>query len=237
MNATVPGTLPSAACDVFEALATRRSIRAFLRDAPVDRATIEQILTLAARAPSGSNMQPWKVHVVTGAALKRLSARVMQAHESGGDGNEEEYPYYPRQWIEPYLSRRRKIGKDLYAATCVARGDTSAMARQLGRNYLFFDAPVGLVVCIDRHLEIGSWLDLGAFLMGIMVAARGFGLHTCPQQAFARYHRLIRPELRIAEAEIVVCGMAVGHALEGAPENRLITERAPVQEFATFHEA
>lgn len=237
MSCAALGPLPRAVCDAFEALATRRSIRAFRHDAPVDRAMIEQILALAARAPSGSNIQPWKVHVVTGAARDRLSARVMQAHESGGGGHEEEYAYYPGEWVEPYLSRRRRLGKDLYALTGVARGDVAAMARQLGRNFLFFDAPVGLVVCIDRRLELGSWLDLGTFLMGIMVAARGFGLHTCPQQAFARYHRIIRSELVIPEAEYVVCGMAIGYAQDEARENRLVTERAPLHEFATFHES
>jgi nitroreductase len=237
VNARTPGALPPARCDAFAALATRRSVRAFRPDEPVDRATIEQILALAARAPSGSNLQPWKVHVLAGAARARFCARVMQAHENGGEGHEEEYAYYPREWFEPYLSRRRKLGKDLYTLTGVARGDVTATKRQLGRNYLFFDAPVGLMICIDRRLEVGSWLDLGAFLMGIMVAARGVGLHTCPQQAFARYHRLIRAELGIPEHEVVVCGMAIGYEDTAAAESRLVTERTPVAEFATFHES
>ncbi len=222
-------------CDALEALATRRSVRAFHPDRPVERATVERILALAARAPSGSNTQPWKVRVVAGRVRDRLCARILEAHAQGGAGHEEEYPYYPRTWFEPYLSRRRKLGKDLYTLTGVPRGDVAAMQRQLARNYVFFDAPVGLVVGLDRRLELGSWLDLGAFLMGLMVAARGFGLHTCPQQAFARYHRLIRAELGIPDEEYVVCGVALGHEDEAAAANRLVTERAPVAEFATFH--
>ncbi len=235
MTATFPPELPPARCDAFAALATRRAVRAFRPDAPVDRAVVERILALAARAPSGSNTQPWKVRVLAGAARARLCARVTEAHQRELPGYEEEYAYYPKQWLEPYLSRRRKLGKDLYTLASVPRGDLPAMKRQLGRNYVFFDAPVGLIICIDRRLEVGSWLDLGTFLMGIMVAARGFGLHTCPQQAFARFHRLIRAELAIPDEEYVVCGMALGYEDPGAAENRLVTEREPVEAFATFH--
>jgi nitroreductase len=235
VSAARAGALP-ARCDALQALATRRSIRAFRPDRAPDRSTVEAILALAARAPSGSNIQPWKVHVVTGPARARLCERLRRAHEEGGAGYEEGSAYYPREWFEPYLSRRRKLGKDLYTLLGVARGDEAGMRRQLGRNYVFFDAPVGLVICIDRRLEAGSWVDLGAFLMGIMVAARGFGLHTCAQQAFARYHRLLREELRIPEDDVVVCGMALGFEDEEATANRLVTERVPVAEFTTFHE-
>lgn len=226
--------LPAAQCDAFQALASRRSVRAFRRDEPVERAVVEQILGLAARAPSGTNTQPWKVRVVSGATRDRLCARLTQAHESDEADCEEEYHYYPTQWSEPYLSRRRQLGKDLYAVAGVAKGDLPAMKQQLGRNYQFFGAPVGLLICIDRRLEVGSWLDLGTFLMGIMVAARGFGLHTCPQQAFARFHRLIRAELAIPQDEYVVCGMALGYEDTAAAVNRLATVREPVDAFATF---
>jgi len=195
---------------------------------------VEQILALAARAPSGTNTQPWKLRVVSGAARDRLCTRLMLAHENNEADCTEEYPYYPKQWNEPYRARRIQLGKALYALAGVAKGDNAAMQRELGRNYKFFDAPVGLLICIDRQLEIGSWLDLGTFLMGIMVAARGFGLHTCPQQAFARFHRLIRAELDIPQQEYVVCGMAIGYADSSAAVNRLVTERVPVDAFATF---
>ena len=226
--------LPAAQCDVFEALGSRRSVRAFCRDKPVERKLVEQILALAARAPSGTNTQPWKVYVVSGAARDSLSARLLQAYESDETDCTEEYRYYPEQWIEPYISRRIQLGKALYGVAGVAKGDRPAMKLQLGLNYSFFDAPVGMFICIDRRLEVGSWLDLGTFLMGILLAARGFGLHTCPQQAFARFHRLIRAELDIPQQEYVVCGLALGYEDTTAEVNRLSTVREPVEAFARF---
>ena len=238
MSAAFPNidlsALPPARCDAFQALASRRSVRAFCPDKPVERRVVEQILELAARAPSGTNTQPWKVRVVAGATRDRLCARLLQAHENDEADCEEEYHYYPEQWFEPYSSRRKQLGKALYAVAGVAKGDRVAMKHQLGRNYQFFGAPVGFLICIDRQLEVGSWLDLGTFLMGIMVAARGFGLHTCPQQAFARFHRLIRAELDIPQQEYVVCGMALGYEDVSAEVNRLATVREPVEAFATF---
>ncbi|MBC7954139.1 MAG: nitroreductase [Rhodospirillaceae bacterium] len=224
---------PKAACDVFEALETRRAVRAFLPDA-VDRATVERILALAARAPSGTNLQPWKVWVVAGERLDKLSSRILAAHEADDPAYQDEYPYYPDHWTEPYVSRRRKLGKDLYALLGIGKGDAPAMKRQFGRNYTFFGAPVGLFVTIERSMNVGSWLDLGTFLQSILLAARGFGLHTCPQQAFAKYHQLIRHELNIPETEIIACGIALGFDDPDAPENKLITEREPVSAFATF---
>jgi len=222
-----------AVCDAFEALESRRAVRAFLPD-PVDRAVVERILALASRAPSGSNIQPWKVWGVAGERLERLSARILAAHEAEDSSHQEEYAYYPDPWTEPYLSRRRKLGKDLYALLGIAKGDAAAMKRQFGRNYTFFGAPVGLFVTIERSMNTGSWLDLGTFLQSIFVAARGFGLHTCPQQAFAKYNRLIRDELSIPDGEIIACGIALGFEDPAAPENKLDTEREPVSSFATF---
>jgi len=219
--------------DLFEAITSRRSVRAFLPD-PVSRETIEQILALAARAPSGSNIQPWRVWVVSGAAKERLSQRLLAAHEADDPSCQEEYRYYPDRWEEPYLSRRRQLGLALYGLLGIAKGDTAAMQRQFGRNYSFFGAPVGLILTIDRAMNQGSWFDLGAFLQSILLAARGFGLDTCPQQAFARYHRLIRAELGIDEEQMIACGIALGHADPNAPENQLQTPRVPVAEFATF---
>ena len=226
--------LPAAAIDVFEALASRRSVRAFL-PAPVDRATIERILALASRAPSGANIQPWRVWVVAGRTKERLCTRIREAHDAEEADHMDEYQYYPRQWEEPYLSRRRKIGHDLYALLGITKDDRLAMHRQFGRNYNFFGAPVGLFLGIDRSLEQGSWLDLGTFLQSILLATRGFGLHSCPQQAFARYHRLIREELDIPPSVVIACGVAIGHEDSSAPENRLATEREPVSAFTQFY--
>lgn len=223
-----------------DAVRTRRSVRAFTAE-PVPRATVEYILELASRAPSGSNIQPWKVHVIAGAARDALSAELAAAHHAPAqhtpdDGQAaEEYHYYPRDWYEPYLSRRRKLGWDLYGLLGIAKGDKAAMSRQHARNYDFFGAPTGLFFTLDRKLEIGSWLDLGMFMENVMVVARGLGLDTCPQAAFAKYHRIVRRHLGIPDTEILVSGMALGRADPDAPENGLETERASVGEFARFH--
>ena len=220
---------------VLEAIAGRTSVRAFL-PTPVDRATIERILTVSSRAASGSNTQPWKVHVVTGAARDRLTADVLHAHDHEEDQHVREYEYYMVNWREPYLARRRKVGWGLYGILGIGRADKDRMHAQRGRNYLFFDAPVGMIFTIDRDLERGSWIDFGIFLGNVMTAARGLGLDTCPQAAFANFHRVLRRHLPIPDEEIVVCGLALGHADTGAVVNRLETDREPVSAFAQFHD-
>ena len=218
--------------DVDRAVATRRSLRAFL-STPVPRETVEEILRLAARAPSGTNMQPWRVHVATGKTLTALCDAAQAEHD--GLRHDQDYKYYPDQFFEPYRGRRKKVGVDLYGLLGIAKGDHPAMHAQHGRNYRFFDAPVGMIFTLDRRLEIGSWLDYGMFLQNVMVLARGRGLDTCPQAAFASVHRGIRPVLGIPDGEVVVCGMALGYADADAVENSLETERADLSEFATFH--
>jgi len=222
---------------VDAAIASRRSIRAFL-PTPVAREDIEQILALSARAPSGTNIQPWKVYVLTGAAKERLSAAILAAHQDPALARQhtEEYNYYPREWVSPYIERRRKIGWDLYALLGLTRDNKEGMSAQHGRNYRFFDAPVGFIFTIDRVLEQGSWLDYGMFIENIMIAARGRGLDTCPQAAFTPYHRIIAEQLQLPESEQVVCGMALGYADPGKIENSLVTEREPVSCFARFLE-
>ena len=220
---------------IDEAIRSRRSIRAF-KPTPVAREDIEAILDVASRAPSGSNTQPWKVYVLTGEARQRLSQRILDTYldpEQVKD-HTEEYAYYPRQWVSPYVDRRRKIGWDLYALLGLTRDNKAGMQAQHGRNYVFFDAPVGLIFTIDRVMEQGSWLDYGMFLQNVMVAARARGLDTCPQAAFTQFHRVISDELQIPESEQVVCGMALGVADHDRIENSLETERAPVSEFARF---
>jgi nitroreductase len=218
---------------VEAAIVSRRSVRAFRPD-PVDRALVERLLTVAARAPSGTNMQPWRVYVTTGEARERLCEAIVAAHADPAGEHESEYAYYPERFFEPYLSRRRRVGFDLYALLGIARGETARMHAQHARNLRFFGAPVGLVFTIDRRLAIGSWLDYGMFLQSIMIAARAHGLDTCPQAAFAPFHKVIRAHLPIGPDEVVVCGMALGRADETAPENALSTERAACAEFATF---
>ncbi|SNS69052.1 Nitroreductase [Noviherbaspirillum humi] len=222
---------------VDAAITSRRSIRAFRPD-PVAREDVEAILDVAARAPSGTNTQPWKVYVLTGAAKERLSDAVLKAHNdpSSPDAFSEEYHYYPRKWVSPYIDRRRKVGWDLYGLLGLTRDDKAGMHAQHGRNYLFFDAPVGMIFTIDRIMEQGSWLDYGMFLQNIMVAARGRGLDTCPQAAFTQYHRIIARVLDLPDDEMVVCGMSLGFADMDKIENSLRTEREPVSRFARFVE-
>jgi nitroreductase len=220
---------------VDAAIESRHSIRAFL-PTPVPRSVIEDILRVAARAPSGTNTQPWRVHVLTGGALARLSAKVRAAYLNPEESarHSEEYAYYPSEWRSPYIDRRRKVGWDLYGLLGIAKTDKVRMQAQHARNYAFFDAPVGLVFSIERVMEQGSWMDYGMFLQNIMVAARGRGLHTCPQAAWTQFHRIIAEELGFGPEQMLVCGMALGHADPDAIENSLTTEREPVQGFTTF---
>ncbi|MFD2366502.1 nitroreductase [Pseudoduganella sp. GCM10020061] len=220
---------------VDAAITSRRSIRAFL-DTPVEREDIERILEVASRAPSGTNIQPWKVYVLTGESKERLSSAIMAAHDDPGEcrRHTEEYAYYPRRWESPYIERRRKVGWDLYTLLGITREDKEGMHRQHGRNYRFFDAPVGMIFTIDRILEQGSWLDYGMFLENIMVAARGRGLDTCPQAAFTPFHRIIEEQLGLPETEMVVCGMALGYADHTKIENTLITQRERLDSFVKF---
>jgi nitroreductase len=222
---------------VDAAITSRRSIRAFL-PTPVAREDIEALLQVAARAPSGTNTQPWKVYVLTGAVKEKLSTEILNAHLDPvvSSQHSEEYNYYPLKWVSPYIERRRKVGWDLYSLLKLTRENKAGMQAQHGRNYVFFDAPVGLIFTIDRVMEQGSWLDYGMFLQNIMVAARGRGLDTCPQAAFTQYHRIISDVLQLPESETVVCGMSLGYADESKIENTLVTEREPVSNFAIFME-
>jgi len=216
----------------FAAITSRRSVRGFTPE-PVPEATVRRILEAAARAPSGTNMQPWQVTVVTGAARKRISDAVLQARHAG-ESHEAEFKYYPDKMPEPYIGRRRKVGWDLYGLVGIAKGDTAKMSVQHDRNFTFFDAPVGLFFTIDKVLEIGSWLDYGMFIQNVMTAAREEGLSSCPQVAWAQYHKVIRRELGVPETQTVVCGMAIGHEDTEEPANALRTERAPLEHWVRF---
>lgn len=220
---------------VDAAITSRRSIRAYLPRA-VARDDIAEILRVAGRAPSGTNTQPWKVYVLEGERKRDLSAAILAIHNDPEQArlHTEEYAYYPREWVSPYIERRRKVGWDLYALLGLTRDNKAGMAAQHGRNYDFFGAPVGLIFTIDRVMEQGSWLDYGMFLQSVMVAARARGLDTCPQAAFTQYHRVISSELDLPANETVVCGMSLGYADTTKIENSLITERMGVEEFVKF---
>jgi nitroreductase len=210
----------------------RRSVRRFLPD-PVPEETIASILSAASRAASGVNMQPWLVHVATGAARDRIAAAARRS-AAAGDGAME-YEYLPAVIPEPYLSRRRKLGYDLYALYGIAREDMAARAEVMLRNYDFFGAPVGIFFTMDRAMSLGSWLDCGMFMQNVMLAARAFGLETCPQQAWCDQGPIVHRELAIPDDHILLSGMALGHCDPSAIENGLVSERVPVDGFTTWH--
>jgi nitroreductase len=220
---------------VSEALASRKTVRAF-KSTPVDRATIESILTLAARAPSGGNLQPWRVHVLLGGARDELVRRVAEARKTTPMGERPEYHIYPPELTEPFKTRRFRVGEAMYATMAIPREDKMARLKFFSGNWEFFGAPVGLIFTIDRIMQQGQWADLGMFLQSIMLLAREHGLHTCPQEAWAVWHSVIREYLDVPANEMIFCGMAIGHADEAHPVNTLVTERAPLSEWVTVRE-
>lgn len=220
---------------VSVAVNTRRSTRAFTDAMPPD-GLLNNILQTAARAPSGTNIQPWKVYVVTGKSRESLCLAASMAFDDPDAHHEIEVSYYPAKWFEPYLARRRKLGWDLYGLLGIKKGDREKTRKQHRRNYQFFDAPVGLIFTLHRDLATGSWLDYGMFMQNIMLLAREAGLHTCAQAAWSDYHAVVREQLHIDATEVVVCGMAIGYADESAVENTLVSERSDLSEFVRYFE-
>ena len=220
---------------VSEAIASRKTIRAFKSD-PVSRETIESILVAASRAPSGGNLQPWKVYVLLGEAREELIRRVAERRKTKALGEAPEYSIYPPALTEPYKTRRFRIGEAMYAMLGIPREDKMARLAFFSRNWEFFGAPVGLIITIDRQMQQGQWSDVGMFLQNIMLLAREHGLHTCPQEAWAVWHRIIREYLAVPENEMVFCGMGIGYADEAHPVNGLVSDRAPPAEFVTVRD-
>ena len=221
------------AADVFEAARTRRSIRAY-KPETVPAETLREIVAVARFAPSGSNIQPWRVHVLTGATLKRLGDAIKQAFLTDEPGHHRDYNYYTEPIEEPFLARRRECGWGLYGTLDIGRGDLEKSKAYRARNYDFFGAPAGLVFTIDRKLERGSWLDYGMFLQTIMLAARAKGLHTCPEASIASYPAIVRRELEISDAYTVICGMAMGYADPEDIINTFQPSRIALEDFAVF---
>ena len=218
---------------VDAAIRSRHSIRAYL-DQPVPSALVMELLELASRAPSSTNAQPWKVYVLTGAALKRVTQAVCQAFDSGPERFTSEYSYYPEKFIEPFLTRRRKLGFSMYGLLGIEKGDRERMRLQTRKNFEFFGAPVGLFFTLNRSLPQANFIDYGAFCQNLMVAARARGLDTCLQIGWSDYHSVIGPELQLDEQEMLIGGMALGYADMEAAVNRLVSEREPVAVFTTF---
>ena len=232
-----PADRQSLRASVDWAIVSRRSIRAFL-PTPVSRSEVTGILDVARHAASGMNTQPWRVRVLMGGAKEQLSAAIaaVDSDEEAAAALAEPYHYYPLEWVSPFVDRRRKVGWDLYGLLGIAKGDKARMQAQHGRNYRFFDAPVGLIFTVDRVMQAGSLMDYGMFLQSVMVAARARGLDTCAQVAFTKFHQVIHAQLDIPDTEMVVCGMSLGHADPASIENTLVTEREGVHSFTTFHE-
>ena len=218
---------------VDDALRARRSVRAFRPD-PVPFGLVAELLTLASQAPSGTNIQPWKVHVVAGAVRARLEREVLAHRETQPADDSAEFPRHSKR-KEPYTSRMRTLGKAMYSLIGIPKGDQAANWAQWGRNYQFFDAPVGLIFTIDKDLDAMSFLDIGIFIQSFMLAAKARGLDSCAQGAWNNYWTATRRVLAIPDDEYIVCGVSLGYADERAPVNALVSDREPLDSFATFH--
>jgi len=221
------------ASTVTDAINTRRSLRAFL-PTPVPQDDVLKLLELAARAPSGTNMQPWNTYVLSGASRDKLCKAACAAFDDPDIPGESQVDYYPKRWFDPYLARRRTVGWALYGLLDIQKGDREKTHAQHRRNFQFFDAPVGLIFTLHQDLSTGSWLDYGMFLQNLMLLAREQGLHSCPQAAWADYHKVVRTVLPLKSQEVVVCGMALGFADPAAIENSLVTERADSSDNVVF---
>ena len=219
--------------DVLEAIRTRKSIRAFKND-PVPRELVEKLLEISQRAPSGTNTQPWHTYVCTGAVRDAIQNDVLELARQGKGGKYEDYDYYPAKWKDIHRDRRRGVGWSLYGLLGIQKGDREASARQGARNFKFFDAPVGLFVTTDTYLGRGSWADVGLYLQTIMLAARGFGLHTCPQAAWIPYQEPVFRHLNIPDDQALVSGMSIGYADDSAIENTLVSERELLSNVVQF---
>jgi nitroreductase len=215
-----------------DVLTQRRSIRAFKPD-PVPLAVVRELLEAASRAPSGTNVQPWKVHVAAGAVRDQLERAVLAHRETRPADDGAEFPRTSKR-KEPYVSRMRALGKDMYSRIGIPKGDVAAGWEQWGRNYKFFDAPVGLIFTIDKELDAMSFLDIGMFMQTLMLAAKTRGLDTCAQGAWNNYWTVTRRVLNIPDDEFIIVGMSLGYADEDHPVNGVVSEREPVDAFATF---
>lgn len=219
--------------NVSEAIESRTSCRAFL-STPVPEATVRAILEQARRSPSGGNLQPWWVHVLTGAPLAEFLSVVRGRLPASPRGEPPEYEIYPQDLAEPYRSRRWQCAEDMYATIRVPREDKAARLRHFARNFEFFGAPVALFFSIDRRMGPPQWADLGMFMQSVMLLAREHGLHTCAQEAWSHWAGTVREFVALPPELMLFSGMALGYRDEDHPINRLRTARATLDEFATL---
>jgi len=219
--------------NVTEAIRSRRSIRAFL-DRPVPDAVLREVLSTAARAPSGGNLQPWRLYVLSGATMGRFKQLMEQRIQDAPGGEPTEYDIYPPNLWDPYRTQRYALGEQMYALLGVGREDKLGRTRQFARNYQFFGAPAGLMCYVDRRLGAPQWADLGMYLQSVMLLLRERGLHSCPQECWSVYHETVDAFVGAPAEWMLFCGMSIGHADDSAPVNGLASERAPLEQFATF---
>lgn len=217
--------------DVLEAITSRRSIRAFT-DQPVPRETLEKILEISQRSPSGTNTQPWRVWLCTGKVKAAITEEVLAEVRTGKGRGYEAYDYYPAEWQPVHRDRRRGVGWQLYGLLGIQKGDREGSARQGARNFEFFDAPVGLFVTIDSYLARGNWADVGMYLQTLMLAARGFGLHTCAQAAWIGYQETVFKHLGVPDDQLLVSGLSLGYADDSKVENTLVSDREDIKNVA-----
>ena len=220
--------------NVKEAFVSRRSVRRFLPDS-ISKEKIENILEGAAFAPSGHNIQPWHVYVVQGQKKLSITQSIIDAIKDGSSKNmKTEFDYYPTEWFEPFVSRRRAVGFELYKLLEIGRDDFEARDKQMQENFHFFGAPVGMFITMDKRLATGTFMDVGMFIQSILVGARGEGLHSCGQVAFTKFHTLIAEQLEFKENEMLVCGVSIGYEDTSAAENALRVEKLQYSDFTTF---
>lgn len=219
---------------VSEAVATRRSVRAFL-DRPVDPALLRTLVERAGRAPSGGNLQPWHLHVVTGDAMARLKVKMRARLAEAPLGDGAEYPVYPDPLGEPYRSRRTGIGEAMYTPLGIPREDKAARMRWFAANWQFFGAPAGLFCYVRRDHGPPQWSDCGMYLQTLMLLLREAGLDSCAQESWAVHHGTVDAFLGTPPELMLFTGMAIGWRDPDAPVNRFDVPRAPLDEWAHFH--
>ncbi|GAB3378244.1 nitroreductase [Lysobacter fragariae] len=225
--------MSDAPLSVGAALEKRRSVRAFL-DRPVDAGLLRRILAQAARAPSGGNLQPWRIVVLGGDELARLKAAMAQRLQVQPDPDPPDYPVYPPNLVEPYRTHRFRVGEMLYEALGIPRDDRAARLAQFANNYQLFGAPVGLFCYVDRAMGAAQWADLGMYLQSVMLLLCEHGLDSCPQEAWSSYHRVVGGIAMPPAEWMLFCGMAIGYGDHAAPINGFRAERMPLEEFAGF---
>jgi nitroreductase len=220
--------------DVFQAVDSRISCRWFL-DRPVEPGLVRDLIARATRAASGGNLQPWQVYALTGAPLAALKRQVAEAIAGRDPRHDDaEYPIYPKTMWEPYKGRREEHGVQLYGALGIDRADAAARLEQYKRNFECFNAPVALFIAIDRDLGPGQWADLGGYIHALMFLARGHGLDTCPQESWARMHRIVGPFVKMPPEQMLFCAVALGYGDHGHPANSFRSPRAELGEFCRY---